>query len=171
MSAEEREQRAQRQAAHAEKIRLQREAAEEVRRREEASRKAQARQHAGHQGRFGGIMGVGRVPVDVGGVEGAYEFELEHAEVTIYVPLPAGVSAKQLAVDVGTRSLSVGLKGKPPYLKGALCGVVCDDDAIWTVENGFVKLELTKAATSAADNAAWHGALTLPSGWACEWHQ
>ena len=103
--------------------------------------------------------------------DGTWLDEIEHAEVTIYVPLPAGVSAKQLAVDVGTRSLSVGLKGKPPYLKGALCGVVYDDDAIWTVDNGFVKLELTKAATSAADNAAWHGALTLPSGWACEWHQ
>ena len=161
MTDEDRAAAAARQVAHAEKLKIQR--AETAAREAEAEA---ARVKAAKK-QVTGIMGVGRVPVDVGDVEAAYEFHLKYSEVDIYVPLPAGVKAKQLAVDVGVRSLSIGLKGAAPYLKGALQGPVQAKEMVWTVEDGKVKIELMKAKGSEAQ--AWDGALALPDGWVCKW--
>jgi len=163
LSAEERAARDRKQAEHAKRLHQQR---EEVQRKEaeaEAARKLQSKNLAP------GTMGIGRVAVDVGTVEAAYEYELGFGDVTLYVPIPEGIKAKQLAVDVKPRSVAVGLKGRPPYLRGKFFGTVCDDDAVWTLEGGLLKLELSKAAASTKDH--WAGALELPEGWVCKWSQ
>lgn len=163
MTDEERAARAEVQRLHAEKVRRQRAETEAAEAAAEAERKAQAAAFVP------GTMGIGRVPVDVGRVSGAFEYELEFGEVFVYVPLPEGVGAKQLRVEVGARSLSVGLKGKPPYLKGTLRGPVHPDDVVWTIEGRTLKVELTKATKEIKANEEWHGCLELPDGWACDW--
>ena len=61
--------------------------------------------------------------------------------------------------------LAVGLKGKAPYLRARLGGPVHDDETVWTVEDGALKLELSKASTG--DH--WRSVLQLPEGWECVW--
>jgi hypothetical protein len=147
-----------RQQEHAAKLQQQRKETAEREAAETAQRKAAAKKHVA------GTMGIGRVPVDVGDVSGAYEYELEYSEVTIYVPLPEGVGRKQLQVDVGPRALAIGLKGKAPYLKGTFKGVIHPDDMLWMIEDGAIKMELTKA-----DRENWDGCIDLPDGWKCDW--
>jgi hypothetical protein len=161
----EREERAAKQKAHREKTIAQR--AEASLKESEAEKEARERAKKYRPG----TMGIGIVPVDVGDTKDAYEYKLEFKDVTVLVPLPAGVSAKMLAVDIGVRTLCVGLKGKPPYLKGALGGRVLEDDTVWTIEEALgghlrhIRIELTKADT----RDEWPGALSLPEGWACAW--
>jgi len=38
------------------------------------------------------------------------------SEVNIYIEVPKGVGAKDLAVTIGRTHLAVGIKGNPPYL-------------------------------------------------------
>ena len=45
-----------------------------------------------------------------------YEWDQTLTEVNIYVPVPAGVRAKDLAVDIQSTHLKIGIKGNPPYL-------------------------------------------------------
>lgn len=161
LSAEELAARERKQAEHAERLRQQREEKQRKEAEAEASRRLQNKNMAP------GTMGIGRVAVDVGTIEAAFEYELGFGDVTLYVPLPEGVKAKQLAVDVRPRTVAVGLKGRPPYLQGKFYGTVCDDDAVWTLEGSMLKLELTKAAASTKDH--WPGAVQLPEGWACQW--
>ena len=87
------------------------------------------------------------------------------AGVEIHVPLPEGAQTKQVSVAVTPRSLTVGLKGRPPYLRGELLGVVHADELIWTVEGGMLKIDLTKA--NPLDR--WPGAVRVPDGWRCKW--
>lgn len=66
----------------------------------------------------------------------------------------------------------VGLKGKPPYLKGTLAAPVRSDDIVWTVEGGVLKIELTKGCSDAEAIAgeSWTtAALAVPEGWTCAW--
>ena len=71
-----------------------------------------------------------------------------------------------LLVECSVTTLAIGLKGKPPYLKGTLKGRVLQDDVVWTLEGGELKLELTKADPM---NDKWDGCLALPDGWQCKW--
>lgn len=45
-----------------------------------------------------------------------YEWDQTLTEVNIYVPVPAGVRAKDLAIDIQSTHLKIGIKGNPPYL-------------------------------------------------------
>lgn len=45
-----------------------------------------------------------------------YEWDQTLTEVNIYIPIPAGVKAKDLAIDIQSSHLKVGIKGNPPYL-------------------------------------------------------
>ena len=112
-----------------------------------------------------GVMGVGLVPVDIGDAAPAYHYELRFDEVDVLIRVPPGTPSKQLVVDIQNKSLSVGIKGRPPYLRGALAGLVHADDAVWTVTNGELKIELTKVA----GGANWNGCLLVDEGWKCEW--
>ena len=162
LTPSERREKEAKQEAHAAKIRMQRAETETKEAEAAKARRLQARTQTA------GVMGVGRVPVDVGDMNDAFEYELEFGEVTLYVPLPEGVKAKQLAVDVAVTSLSIGLKGKPPYLRGTFGGKVKhDEDVVWTIEQGFLKLELSKADV----RESWAYALKVPDNWQCSWHR
>ena len=54
-----------------------------------------------------------------------------------------------------------------------VCGRVRHDDLVWTIEKGFVKIELTKADVSTSTNSSstWHRAIELPDGWECDWQR
>jgi CS domain len=45
-----------------------------------------------------------------------YEWDQTISEVNIYVGLPAGLRAKDLAIEISSRHLNLGIKGNPPYL-------------------------------------------------------
>lgn len=45
-----------------------------------------------------------------------YEWEQTLTDCTLYVTVPAGARAKDLAVDIKPDSLAFGLKGNPPFL-------------------------------------------------------
>lgn len=45
-----------------------------------------------------------------------YEWDQTLTEVNIYVPIPAGVKAKDLAIEIQSTHLKIGIKGNPPYL-------------------------------------------------------
>jgi len=137
-------------------------------RAEKAMQEALEQEKGGANAPQPGVLGRRMLSMNVGLVPGAYEYKVEFKDVTILVPLPDGVSAKMLAVDIGVSSLELGLKGKPPYLKGKLGGRVLMDDSVWLVEEGkirHVRIELTKADTK----EQWPGALSLPEGWECHW--
>ena len=162
MTEEERAEREAKQQAHAAKIRRQRAEAEQAEAESFAAKREQARVHGSSSS---GVMGIGRVPVDIGDASPAYEYELHFDSVDVYVKLPAGTRAKQLQVDTTARSLTIGMKGKPPYLKGALGGVIHPDDTVWTIEDGEVKVELAKANPT----EHWASCVQVEEGWACAW--
>lgn len=45
-----------------------------------------------------------------------YEWDQTLTEVNLYIQVPAGVRAKNLAIDIKAAHLNVGIKGNPPYL-------------------------------------------------------
>lgn len=45
-----------------------------------------------------------------------YHWDQTLGEVNIYVELPRGVKAKDLAIDIDSRHLTLGIKGNDPYL-------------------------------------------------------
>ena len=49
-----------------------------------------------------------------------YEWDQTLTEVNIYISVPSGVRAKDLAVNIQSHHLSVGIKGNPPYLDVSL---------------------------------------------------
>jgi HSP20 family molecular chaperone IbpA len=49
-----------------------------------------------------------------------YEWDQTLTEVNIYISVPSGVRAKDLAVNIQSNHLSVGIKGNPPYLDVSL---------------------------------------------------
>lgn len=52
-----------------------------------------------------------------------YEWDQTLTEVNIYITVPSGVRAKDLAVNIQSQHLSVGIKGNPPYLDVSRCCV------------------------------------------------
>ena len=161
ITAEERALRDVRQREHLTKLKQQRAEAQAKEAAAEAKRKEAAKTRAA------GTMGIGRVPVDAGGACPAYEFELGYASLEVFVPLPANVTkANQLVVEVGVRTLRVGMRGaEQPYLRGTFPAPVREDETVWTLENGEIHIELTKA--NAGEH--WPGALVIPDAWECKW--
>lgn len=49
-------------------------------------------------------------------------FCCSRSEVNIYIQVPQGVGSKDLAVNIASRHVSVGIKGNPPYLSVSFCG-------------------------------------------------
>lgn len=62
-----------------------------------------------------------------------YSWKQELGEVDIVVPVPKGTRSRDLAVVIGKKKLSVGLKGKEPIMSGELCKEVKMDDSTWTL--------------------------------------
>jgi len=87
----------------------------------------------------------GAKPILNGGITDKYRWTQTLSDVTVFVPVPEGTRAKQLAVCIEQRSLRVGFKGQPPIVDGELHAKVKADDCLWTVEdNREVSLTLQK---------------------------
>jgi len=74
-----------------------------------------------------------------------YEWEQELEEVNMYVPLPQGVRAKDIACSIKSNHLTLGIKGSPPYIDEDFGGSVDTEQSFWTVEDGTLHLQLQKA--------------------------
>lgn len=57
----------------------------------------------------------------------------ELGDVDIVVPVPKGTRAKELAINIQKKKLSVGLKGKDKILDGELCKEIKVEDSTWTL--------------------------------------
>ncbi|KAH7883533.1 nuclear movement protein nudC [Phlebopus sp. FC_14] len=64
-----------------------------------------------------------------------YTWRQELGEVDVVVPVPKGTRAKDLAVLIQKKKLSVGLKGKDKIVEGELCKEIKVDDSTWTLED------------------------------------
>jgi len=78
--------------------------------------------------------------------------DLEHyswtqtlSEVTVLVPVPKGMKARQLDVIISKQHLRVGVKGEAPIIDGDLSESIKPDDCLWNLADGVVELTLTKA--------------------------
>ncbi|KAL3146301.1 hypothetical protein ABBQ32_003000 [Trebouxia sp. C0010 RCD-2024] len=74
-----------------------------------------------------------------------YEWDQTLTEVNIYVPVPAGARAKDLAINIQSTHLTIGIKGNPPYLDIDFAGKVKASESYWTLEEGSANLQLSKA--------------------------
>lgn len=54
-------------------------------------------------------------------------------EVDIVVPVPKGTRARDLAINIQKKKLSVGIKGKDKIVDGELCKEVKVEDSTWTL--------------------------------------
>ncbi|KIY64215.1 nuclear movement protein nudC [Cylindrobasidium torrendii FP15055 ss-10] len=80
-----------------------------------------------------------------------YKWSQELGEVEVIVPVPKGTRARDLAVTMTTKKLSVALKGKEPIMAGDLCKDIKVDDSTWTIQdNEAVLFHLEKL-----NNQAW----------------
>jgi len=81
------------------------------------------------------ISAKGQIPNSGnGGVGDKYTWEQTLIEVTVNVPIPEGIKAKQLTVDIAKQHLKVGVKGEPLLIDGPLHKMVKKSDSIWCIE-------------------------------------
>ncbi|KAL0951265.1 hypothetical protein HGRIS_007979 [Hohenbuehelia grisea] len=74
-----------------------------------------------------------------------YTWSQELGDVDIVVPVPKGTRARDLAVVIAKKKLSVGLKGQEKILDGELCKDIKVEDSTWTVEdNEAIHIHLEK---------------------------
>lgn len=62
-----------------------------------------------------------------------YTWRQELGDVDIVVPVPKGTRAKELAITIGKKKLSVGIKGQDKILEGELCKEIKVEDSTWTL--------------------------------------
>lgn len=75
----------------------------------------------------------------------SYSWTQTLQEVTVNIPVPQGTKGRLVAVAIKKNSLSAGLKGQPPVLKGNLFKAVKVDDSVWSIEDGkLLSISLTK---------------------------
>lgn len=54
-------------------------------------------------------------------------------DVDIEVIVPKGTRARDVAVDIGRKKLSIGLKNQEPVMSGELCREIKIEDSTWTI--------------------------------------
>lgn len=64
-----------------------------------------------------------------------YQWTQTLRDLTVAVPVRAGVRAKEVQVSWEDGELSIGLKGEEPVLQGTMPHEVEDDDCMWTLED------------------------------------
>jgi len=62
-----------------------------------------------------------------------YTWTQKLVDVDIEVSVPKGTRARDVAVDIGRKKLSIGLKNKEPIMSGELCREVKIEDSTWTL--------------------------------------
>ncbi|KAF8560309.1 nuclear movement protein nudC [Imleria badia] len=64
-----------------------------------------------------------------------YSWRQELGEVDIAVPVGKGTRARDLAITIQKKKLSVGIKGKDKIMDGELCQEIKLEDSTWTLED------------------------------------
>ncbi|KAF8632578.1 hypothetical protein AX15_001786 [Amanita polypyramis BW_CC] len=86
-----------------------------------------------------------------------YSWIQELGEVDIVIPMAKGTRARDLAVIIDKKKLSVGVKGREPIMSGELCKEIKVEDSTWTLEdNQAVHIHLEKLNKQ----AWWENVLT-----------
>jgi hypothetical protein len=62
-----------------------------------------------------------------------YTWKQNLPDVDVEIIVPKGTRARDLAVDIGRKKLSVGLKNKEPIMSGELCREIKIEDSTWTL--------------------------------------
>jgi len=73
-----------------------------------------------------------------------YSWTQTLTEVTVSVPVPAGIKARDLQVVIKKDYLKVGVKGQAPILDGDMSELVKIDDSMWAMEGSVVEITLQK---------------------------
>eukprot|EP01025_Chloroclados_australasicus_P065949 TRINITY_DN9011_c0_g1_i4.p1 TRINITY_DN9011_c0_g1~~TRINITY_DN9011_c0_g1_i4.p1 ORF type:complete len:181 (-),score=15.67 TRINITY_DN9011_c0_g1_i4:479-1021(-) len=93
-----------------------------------------------------------------------YEWDQTLQEINMYIQLPGEVKAKQLTCSIQSNKIDIGITGNPPYLEASTCFVfriqlkvyrrringqfsqrVLPSESFWTIEDGTLHIQLTKA--------------------------
>lgn len=64
-----------------------------------------------------------------------YTWEQTLEDVTVTVPVKAGLTAKMINCKIGKTHLLVGIKGEPPIIDGDLSEPVKASDSMWVIED------------------------------------
>jgi hypothetical protein len=74
-----------------------------------------------------------------------YSWTQTLSELYISVPVPQGTKARMVNAEIKKTSITIGLKGQPPIIKGELYKPVKTDDSMWSIEDGnTLNVNLTK---------------------------
>jgi len=84
-----------------------------------------------------------------------YEWEQCVDEVHIYIQPPPEVKKDMLDINIKPKSLSVGIKGSPPFLNENLFSTIEGDSSFWMIEDGELHIQLQKMRRG----ETWHSAL------------
>jgi len=83
-----------------------------------------------------------QIPIGNGGSTSRYVWTQTLEEVTVYIPLPEGLRAKDLDVKIAANSLSIGQKGDLPSgsaliapIEGTLFAKIRQAESTWTLES------------------------------------
>jgi len=60
-----------------------------------------------------------------------YEWEQTLEDVHVYITPPPGITAKMLACQIGPSSMTLGLKGNPPFLSEKFEAGVNSNESLW----------------------------------------
>ena len=91
-----------------------------------------------------------QIPIGNGGSTSRYVWTQTLEEVTVHIPLPEGIRAKDLDVKIGTNSLSICQKGEKntssestnviPPIEGTLFAKIRPSESTWTLESSKQKI-------------------------------
>ncbi|KAJ8331567.1 hypothetical protein BDV3_000647 [Batrachochytrium dendrobatidis] len=74
-----------------------------------------------------------------------YKWRQTLQDVDIAVPIPKGTRAKDMAITIKQKHLSVGFKSTPtPIFSGELCNNIKVEDSTWLFDNGEIMIHLEK---------------------------
>jgi hypothetical protein len=79
-----------------------------------------------------------------GGRTEKYAWTQTLQEVSVSVPVPAGITSKMLVVKIQSKSVEVGIKGGETIVSGPLHAAVQLDECLWLLDKNCVELTLSK---------------------------
>jgi hypothetical protein len=83
-----------------------------------------------------------------GGRTEKYSWTQTLQEVSVSVPVPAGISSKMLNVKIQSKHIEVSIKGGAVVVSGALHAAVQLDECLWLLDKNCVELTLSKVLLS-----------------------
>ncbi|KAF8350114.1 nuclear movement protein nudC [Amanita rubescens] len=65
-----------------------------------------------------------------------YSWTQELGEVDVFIAVPKGTRARDLAVVIAKKKLSIGFNRQEPIMSGELCKEIKVEDSTWTLQDG-----------------------------------